>query len=106
MDLLDARRKLDRQDVAIVRLEQLYPLNEELSQVLSVYADGTPLVWVQEEPRNAGPWYFLNANLLPEIGPRLPLSVVSRPAAASPATGSKASHDLEQQRLISEALAP
>src|SRR5262249_20332393 len=104
-DLFDARRKLGREDVAILRLEQLYPLHAELSAALSVYADGTSLVWVQEEPRNAGPWYFINANLTRAVGPRLPLSAVSRPAAASPATGSKASHDLEQQRLIAEALA-
>ncbi|MBX3227898.1 MAG: 2-oxoglutarate dehydrogenase E1 component [Labilithrix sp.] len=104
-DLLDARRKLGRQDVAIVRLEQLYPLNQELTEVLAAYKDGTRLVWVQEEPRNAGSWYFLNANLVATIGERLPLSVVSRPAAASPATGSKASHDLEQKRLIEEAFA-
>jgi 2-oxoglutarate dehydrogenase E1 component len=104
-DLLDARRKAGRDDIALVRLEQLYPINEQLAQVLSVYKDGTPLVWVQEEPRNAGAWYFMNANLASYIGTRLPLSVVSRPAAASPATGSKASHDLEQKLLIEEALA-
>ncbi|HVH45295.1 MAG TPA: 2-oxoglutarate dehydrogenase E1 component [Labilithrix sp.] len=104
-DLLDARRKLGRDDVAIIRLEQLYPINDELSRVLSAYKDGTRLVWVQEEPRNMGPWYFMNSNLTRIIGERLPLSVVSRPAAASPATGSKASHDLEQQRLLAEALA-
>jgi 2-oxoglutarate dehydrogenase E1 component len=104
-DLLDARRKLGRDDVAIVRLEQLYPINDELSSVLSAYKDGTRLVWVQEEPRNMGAWYFMNSNLLTIIGHRLPLSVVSRPGAASPATGSKASHDLEQQRLLAEAFA-
>jgi 2-oxoglutarate dehydrogenase E1 component len=104
-DLLDARRKLGRQDVAIVRLEQLYPCADALAKALAVYADGTRLVWVQEEPRNMGPWYFLNANLRSWIGDRLPLSVVSRPAAASPATGSHASHVFEQQRLIDEALA-
>ena len=103
-DLLDARRKAGREDVALVRLEQLYPINDELLLALQPYADGTKLVWVQEEPRNAGAWYFLNANLRGIIGERLPLSVVSRAAAASPATGSKASHDLEQQRLIAEAL--
>jgi 2-oxoglutarate dehydrogenase E1 component len=104
-DLLDARRALKREDVAIVRLEQLYPIGEALQKALAVYADGTRLVWVQEEPRNMGAWHFLNANLRTIIGDRLPLSVVSRAAAASPATGSKASHDLEQRRLISEALA-
>ena len=104
-DLLDARRTLKREDVAIVRLEQLYPVGDALTKALAVYADGTRLVWVQEEPRNMGAWYFLNANLRSIIGERMPLSVVARGAAASPATGSKASHDLEQKRLIGEALA-
>ena len=104
-DLLEARKKLGRQDVAIVRLEQLYPISEQLTKTLAVYADGTRLVWVQEEPRNMGAWYFLNANLRSWIGERLPLTVVSRPSSASPATGSNASHKLEQQRLIDEALA-
>ncbi len=104
-DLYDARKKLGREDVAIVRLEQLYPLNAEITNVLSAYKDGTRLVWVQEEPRNMGAWYWLNANLEKTIGPRLPISCVSRPGAASPATGSKASHDLEQKRLIEEAFA-
>ena len=104
-DLFDARKKLGREDVAIVRLEQLYPLNAEITNALSGFKDGTRLVWVQEEPRNMGAWYFLNANLEKTIGTRLPFSCVSRPAAASPATGSKASHDLEQKRLIEEAFA-
>jgi len=104
-DLYDARRKLERKNIAIVRLEQLYPINGTLAETLMAYADGTKLVWVQEEPRNMGPWYYINANLRSHIGNRLPLSVVSRPAAASPATGSHASHDLEQHRLIDEALA-
>ena len=104
-DLLDARKKMSRDDVAIVRLEQLYPINDELVNALAPYGDDTKLIWVQEEPRNAGPWYFINSNLTRIIGERLALSVVSRPAAASPATGSKASHDFEQQRLIAEAFA-
>jgi 2-oxoglutarate dehydrogenase E1 component len=102
-DLADARRKLGREDVAIVRLEQLYPINEELTRALAAYADGTKLVWVQEEPRNMGPWYFINANLPSILNGRLPLALVARPSAASPATGSHASHVLEQQRLMEEA---
>ncbi len=104
-DLHAARRDLKREDVAIVRLEQLHPIGPELTNALAVYADGTRLVWVQEEPRNMGCWYFMNANLRNIIGDRLPLSVVARSPAASPATGSTASHKLEQQRLIHEALA-
>jgi 2-oxoglutarate dehydrogenase E1 component len=99
-DLLDARRKLNREDVAIIRLEQLYPLNQELVTALEPYADGTPLVWVQEEPSNMGAWYFVNARLRDLIGERMPLSLASRVESASPATGSKASHYLEQKMLI------
>jgi 2-oxoglutarate dehydrogenase E1 component len=104
-DLVDARRKAGKKDIAILRLEQLYPINGELPAALAPFPDGIPLVWVQEEPRNMGPWYFLNANLRNVVGDRLPLACVSRPAAASPATGSGASHLYEQQRLLDEALA-
>ena len=104
-DLADARKKRGRSDVAIVRLEQLYPLNDALSKALAPYKDGTPLVWVQEEPRNMGAWYFINARLREYIGDKFPLSYVSRAESASPATGSKASHDLEQKMLIDAAFA-
>jgi 2-oxoglutarate dehydrogenase E1 component len=104
-ELAEAREKQGRKDVAIIRLEQLYPLNDALVNALAPYKEGTPLVWVQEEPRNMGAWYFMNANLRQHIGDRLPLSAVGRPAAASPATGSHASHVFEQQRLIEEAFA-
>ena len=104
-DLVEARKAAGRSDVAIVRLEQLYPLNDALKNALAVYAEGTPLVWVQEEPRNMGPWYFLNARIRDYIGDRMPLSLVSREESASPATGSKASHDLEQKMLMAAAFA-
>ena len=105
-DLLQHRHKHERDDVAIVRLEQLYPLRpEELREVLGVYADGTDLVWVQEEPFNSGAWYFLNARLPAMLEHRLPLRCVSRPESASPATGSNKAHALEQQQLIEEAFA-
>ncbi len=104
-DLDAARKKQGRTDVAILRLEQIYPLSEALVQALAPYKDGTPLVWVQEEPLNSGAWYFINANLQDHIGDRLPLSVVSRAASASPATGSKASHELEQKLVIEQAFA-
>lgn len=103
-DLVKARREAGRNDIAILRLEQMYPLNESIQEALRPYASGTPLVWVQEEPKNMGPWYFMNACLLDKIGDRLPLSCVSRAASASPATGSKAAHDLEQRQLLAEAL--
>jgi 2-oxoglutarate dehydrogenase E1 component len=61
------------------------------------------VVWVQDEPRNMGAWYFLNARCREIFGEANPVSLVSRPESASPATGSKAAHDLEQKMLLEEA---
>jgi 2-oxoglutarate dehydrogenase E1 component len=72
---------------------------------LRSYPEGTPLVWVQEEPRNMGAWYFINARKAEMFEGRHPLQVVSRAESASPATGSKAAHDLEQKILMNEAFA-
>ena len=102
-DLARARAERQRDDVAIVRLEQLYPLNGAVTEALAPYKDGTKLVWVQEEPRNMGAWYFLNARLADTIGTRLPLEVVCRVESASPATGSKSSHAMEQKMLLEAA---
>jgi len=104
-DLADARRKRGRSDVAIVRLEQLYPMNDALAKALAPYKEGTPLVWVQEEPRNMGPWYFINARLREYVGDRFPLSYVSRAESASPATGSHAASELEEHMLLYAAFA-
>jgi 2-oxoglutarate dehydrogenase E1 component len=103
-ELAAERKRLAREDVAILRLEQLYPLRaEELRGLLSAYADGTDLVWVQEEPSNSGAWYFLNARLPEMLEHRLPLRCVSRVESASPATGSMKAHVLEQQQLLEDA---
>jgi 2-oxoglutarate dehydrogenase E1 component len=102
-DLAAERRKRKREDVAIVRLEQLYPTSDALTKALAPYREGTPVFWVQEEPRNMGAWYFLNANKEEIFSNRHPVSLVSRPESASPATGSKAAHDLEQAMLLDQA---
>jgi len=74
-----------------------------INDVLGVYPAGTELVWVQEEPSNMGAWYFLKAHLPDYLKGRFPVRVVSRAESASPATGSKASHELEQQMLVDSA---
>jgi 2-oxoglutarate dehydrogenase E1 component len=103
-ELVQAREKRGRQDVAIVRIEQLYPLRiEDLIAALRGYADGTPICWVQEEPSNMGAWSYLKANVSESILERFPFQHASRPASASPATGSSRSHKLEQDELIDEA---
>jgi len=105
-ELEKEREDLGRHDVAIVRMEQLYPLPlEELKQALAPYRDGTPVYWVQEEPENQGAWMFLLARYGRELFDRLPFSGVYRRCSASPATGSANAHKLEQKELLMQAFA-
>jgi 2-oxoglutarate dehydrogenase E1 component len=106
-DIVERRENEDRDDVAIIRIEQLYPLRaNEVQQCLAAYARNVDLVWVQEEPWNMGAWYFMRARLPEILGPEVPLRCIARPESASPATGSGASHKLEQQMLLNEVFAP
>jgi 2-oxoglutarate dehydrogenase E1 component len=99
-DLAAAREAKKRDDVAILRIEQLYPLSDELLlEALAPYKDAE-LVWVQEEPFNMGAWYHLHARWPAALAK---LSCVSRPESASPATGSEKSHRYEQQLLTDQA---
>ncbi len=103
-ELEQERDELSRQDVAIVRLEQLYPLPwEPLKAALARYRDGTPVYWVQEEPENMGAWRFLLARFGGELFDRLPFSGIFRRASPSPATGSASSHKMEQKELLMQA---
>jgi 2-oxoglutarate dehydrogenase E1 component len=102
---LDAfREERKRDDVAIVRIEQLYPLDEELLvKTLSRYPAEASVVWVQEEPENMGAWRYLRMRFENESLRRLTLTRVSRPESASVATGSARNHKLEQERLLAAA---
>jgi 2-oxoglutarate dehydrogenase E1 component len=103
-ELAEAREKLGRRDTAILRVEQLYPLPDEvLHAALAPYPDGVPAIWVQEEPENMGAWRHLRARFGERLLGRLPFHGVCRPASASPATGSLSSHKLEQGRVIMKA---
>ncbi|HLQ81360.1 MAG TPA: multifunctional oxoglutarate decarboxylase/oxoglutarate dehydrogenase thiamine pyrophosphate-binding subunit/dihydrolipoyllysine-residue succinyltransferase subunit, partial [Brachybacterium sp.] len=100
-DLVARREKLGVTDTAIVRVEQLYPLpTEQLRSVLDSYPEAS-LTWVQEEPENQGAWSFMAMNFAVEVGRTL--RVVARPASASPATGSNATHKVEQEDLLTRA---
>jgi 2-oxoglutarate dehydrogenase E1 component len=104
-DLADRRDELQRNDIAILRLEQLYPLPEnELEEALNAYPEGTPVVWAQEEPENMGAWRFLRVQWGDAIFKRYPFSGEFRPASASPATGSHTSHDLEQDEILTKVI--
>jgi 2-oxoglutarate dehydrogenase E1 component len=104
-ELLHERERLGRESVAIVRIEQLYPFPlEALAAALSTYPDGTPAHWVQEEPENMGAWRTLRVQFGETLLVKFPFSAVTRPASASPATGSASSHRLEQESLLRQAL--
>jgi 2-oxoglutarate dehydrogenase E1 component len=99
------RQDLNRKDVAIVRLEQLYPFPKmALAGALEGYHPGTAVVWVQDEPENMGPWPFIRVRCGERLLGKFPLSVVAREESASPATGSASSHRIEQEELIDQAM--
>ena len=102
-DLLQKRKELQAEDVAILRLELLYPFPEaELQEALGAYPKKVPVVFVQEEPVNQGAWWYLSARFCGEIYGH-PFSVVARPESPSPAVGSSKVHKLEQEELLEEA---
>jgi 2-oxoglutarate dehydrogenase E1 component len=102
---LEARRaELGREDVAILRVEQLYPLpTKALEAALASYAEGTPAYWVQEEPENMGAWRFFKIHYGEKLLGKFPFHGISRSASGSPATGSASSHKLEQNELLAQA---
>jgi 2-oxoglutarate dehydrogenase E1 component len=103
-DLLQAREDRQRQDVAIVRIEQLYPLPQrELEAALHDYSDVTPVCWVQEEPENMGGYQYIKTFFGERMLDRFPMQYIARSASGSPATGSSASHKLEQAELFAAA---
>ena len=107
-DLLDQRRKDQRQDVAILRMEQLYPFPKNLlKQELMRYAKVQHYVWCQEEPKNQGAWYTSQHHVLKilgELGWQQGLEYAGRPLSASPAVGYPALHVQQLRDLVGAAL--
>ncbi|WP_329055515.1 multifunctional oxoglutarate decarboxylase/oxoglutarate dehydrogenase thiamine pyrophosphate-binding subunit/dihydrolipoyllysine-residue succinyltransferase subunit [Amycolatopsis sp. NBC_01488] len=104
-ELVAERTKREAHDVAIVRIEQYYPLpKKKLVAALERYTNATQVAWVQEEPENQGAWPFFGLNL-PRKFPELlsGLQVVSRRPMAAPSAGSSKVHEVEQKALISKA---
>ena len=104
-DLLKARRKDGIGDVALVRIEQLYPFPaEEYGATLARYPNLREVVWCQEEPQNQGAWYQIRHRLQEPVQGRCPLLYAGRAPAAAPATGIGMIHDSEQHALVDAAL--
>ncbi|WP_164102202.1 2-oxoglutarate dehydrogenase E1 component [Candidatus Laterigemmans baculatus] len=105
-DLLEARQQREIEDVAIMRIEQLYPLSSsQLLKSLEGVPTGSDLIWVQEEPANMGAWPYMKLNFGDELSERFQFRRVSRNPSASPSTGSLNAHKLEQAELLDAAFA-
>ena len=106
-DLLQTREEQGVSSAAIVRLEQLYPFPADaLRDTLARYPATAEVVWVQEEPRNMGPWMFVQDALQPLLADsRRTLQYVGRAPSASPATGALKRHQEEQEQLVLDAFA-
>ncbi|HEX2168047.1 MAG TPA: 2-oxoglutarate dehydrogenase E1 component [Longimicrobiales bacterium] len=104
-DLLAAREEADSEDVALVRMELLYPFPaSDLTSLLADYADDVEFVWAQEEPKNMGAWFYVEPCFRENTGRTI--TYVGRPRRASPAEGYADVHEKEQKRLTSEAVRP
>ncbi|MGH7448126.1 MAG: multifunctional oxoglutarate decarboxylase/oxoglutarate dehydrogenase thiamine pyrophosphate-binding subunit/dihydrolipoyllysine-residue succinyltransferase subunit, partial [Longimicrobiales bacterium] len=102
-DLVAAREEAGTEDVAILRMELLYPFPAtDFGRVLSQYDDDAEIVWAQEEPKNMGAWSFVDRAIRENTGRTV--TYVGRPRRASPAEGYADVHEKEQKRLTSEAV--
>ena len=106
-DLLAARAERRAAHIALVRVEQLYPFPEaQVNDALLRYPVTAEVAWVQEEPRNMGPWRFVSEQIQPMLNASSrELRFVGRPESASPAGGSGKRHQQEQTGIVTDALA-
>ncbi len=104
-DLLEDQTKRAQDDVAIIRVEQLYPFPRvALAAELKKYGKAADVVWCQEEPQNQGAWYQIRHHLQACLADGQSIHYAGRARSASPAAGHMADHIIEQQKLIADAL--
>jgi len=104
-ELLQERRAKELNNIAIVRMEQLYPFpHAEMETIVKRYSHVKDFVWCQEEPQNQGAWYCSQHHFRQAIPVGTYLEYAGRPASAAPACGSKSLHDIEQATLVADAL--
>ncbi len=103
-DLLKEREEKERQDVAIVRIEQLYPFPVKLyTKALKHWPHARDIVWCQEEPMNQGAWYAIQHRLVANLNETQQLRYAGRPASAAPATGYHNVHVAQLRAFLEEA---
>jgi 2-oxoglutarate dehydrogenase E1 component len=103
-DLLAARREAERDDLAIIRVEQLYPFGQKAFEAeVKRYAAATDWVWAQDEPQNQGPWFYIQHHMQDAFKDGQRLMYAGRPASASPAVGYYDKHYAQLKELIATA---
>jgi 2-oxoglutarate dehydrogenase E1 component len=107
-DLLQGREARKANHVAIARVEQLYPFPcTAVRQVLETYPASAEVFWVQEEPRNMGPWLYMKSQLMTLLDPsKRFVNYVGRPESAATSSGSAKRHEQEQAQVVEDAFAP
>jgi 2-oxoglutarate dehydrogenase E1 component len=107
-DLYNKRAADERDDVAVIRIEQLYPFPEaDLKEAMALYTNAESVVWCQEEPLNQGAWYCSQHHMrhsIEALFPKLHLEVSAREASAAPASGYMSQHVEEQEKLVNDAI--
>ncbi|WP_209589964.1 2-oxoglutarate dehydrogenase E1 component [Massilia sp. BHUDP2] len=103
-DLVNARKTRGVSDVAIVRIEQMYPFpHKSFAAELKKYPNATEVVWVQDEPQNQGPWFQIQHNVFESMEDGQRLAYAGRPASSSPAVGYADKHVAQQKELLETA---
>jgi 2-oxoglutarate dehydrogenase E1 component len=103
-DLLALRREREIEDVALIRIEQLYPFpHKALATELKQYAKATEVVWCQDEPANQGAWFYVQHHFLENMNDGQKLAYAGRAASASPAVGYYAKHVEQLKALLDSA---
>jgi 2-oxoglutarate dehydrogenase E1 component len=104
-DLVKARTEAANSELAILRLEQLYPFpTEQLAAELAQYPNATEIMWAQEEPKNQGAWYQIRHRLENLLSTKQTLLFAGRPSSASPAVGYMSKHTAQLKALLSDAV--
>ncbi|WFE10796.1 2-oxoglutarate dehydrogenase E1 component [Taylorella equigenitalis] len=105
-DLVNGRKEHNRKDVAILRVEQLYPFpNDAFAAEMDKYSSAPEVVWVQDEPQNQGPWNYILHHVIDNMTENQTLSYAGREASSSPATGYAGVHKAQQKALVEQAFA-
>ncbi len=105
-DLVNTRKTRNANDVAIIRVEQMYPFpHKSFAAELKKFPNATEVVWAQDEPQNQGPWFQIQHNVFESMEPGQRLSYAGRPASAAPAVGYSDKHVAQQKELLETAFA-